>query len=156
MQSNQMNNMGRMPMPLMSQPMQPPPGMHPPGMQPPGMQPPGLLPPQSQQQQPPPNLGGMGQMPSISQQQNQGMIRGWQPQQNQVSQPPSILSLNTAPTSSGSMGKEQKCVMEICSKILWLQLLFKILTTKLNINFVRTALSSSIPIYLNIYVLTVR
>jgi len=104
MQSNQMNNMGRMPMPLMSQPMQPPPGMHPPGMQPPGMQPPGLLPPQSQQQQPPPNLGGMGQMPSISQQQNQGMIRGWQPQQNQVSQPPSILSLNTAPTSSGSMG----------------------------------------------------
>ncbi|XP_005102932.1 splicing factor 1 isoform X2 [Aplysia californica] len=110
-QSNQqMNPMGRMPVPLMSTPLQPPPGMQ---------APPGLLPQpaqglqqqqQQQQQQQPPGMGGMGQMQSMQQQQNPGMMRSWQqtaqqqqqPQMSQAGQPQALMSINNASTS-GSM-----------------------------------------------------
>ncbi|BFZ18030.1 hypothetical protein BsWGS_21069 [Bradybaena similaris] len=87
----QINPMGRLPPPYMSQTMQPPPGM---------LAPPGIMPPQgvSQPQQPPPMMGGMPPM----QQQGPGVLRPWQPAQ--VSQPQTMMSVNSTITNTSSLG----------------------------------------------------
>lgn len=91
----QINPMGRLPPPYMSH-MQPPPGMQ---------GPPGIMPPQgvAQPQQPPPMVGGMGNMPHMQQQQlGQAMMRPWQP--TPVSQPQNMMPMNNAMTNTGSLG----------------------------------------------------